>query len=251
MEISVPLHTVNTQNIYFSDKKKNVIVEGDFIKIIYSTGGFEMNGLYILFEVLGWKDMTIRKELTSATNWTQIQSRHKRMVPFDTSHVTNAAVFNRLCEIEKYIVDRYIKTYCPLKTPTYALKTQLQSGIIRCHSEQKDVVTTVQSPRFPSNPKMHTLGQVRNAAIIEGISEERNMGISIRAKTQEPIYSVNPWVTQPDTIKPFPVSYMDIIKRTAALDTTSNERFLLKISGVWETSANVGITIKFILVNQV
>lgn len=203
MEISVPLNNVNTQNIYFSEKKKNVVVDGDFIKIIYSTSGFEMNGLYILLGIESMKDQL-------CSNWMQLpikgftesivksdakimyenrnsQLTSKRIITFDPYSETNLKLINKLCEIEHDIIERYILNKCKSKYPSYILKTNLLCGTIKYHSEYKE----------------------------------------IKPKTIYPIYKTGIWG-----------------------DRHITERLILKISGIWETSTNVGITMKFILLQN-
>ena len=85
MEVSIPLNKINIQNIYFTDKKKNIIVDGDFIKILYSTNIFEMNGLYILFELE-------KKE----QSWTQIPNRVRRVYSFNLSSKENMDTIEHL-----------------------------------------------------------------------------------------------------------------------------------------------------------
>ena len=113
-------------------------------------------------------------------SWTQIASRSnvhvKRIITFDPFSQNNVRLIDRLCTVEREIIERYISEYCPLKTASYSLKNQLMSGTIKYHSENKEIE--------------HTSGM-----------------------------------------------------------TTHNikEKCILKISGVWETTTNVGITMKFIL----
>jgi len=188
MELSIPVDNINPQNIYFVDKKRNIIVEGDFIKIVYSTDSYEMIGLYATI------DFNIAKVISSTTttfdpriskkthstdseqNWTQIASRTptvntKRMITFDPFSKENNGLIEKLCSIEREIIERYISEYCPLKLATYSLRTQLMNGIIKYHSENKEI----------------------------------------------------------------------------ECGDEGKERCILKISGVWETATNVGITMKFIL----
>jgi hypothetical protein len=341
MELSIPVNQINTQNVYFVDKKRNIIVEGDFIKIVYSTDSYEMIGLYTTIEfnvheypqiymnggdessfpkkiqlrdnrivpltfakypvattraiiedgrirmnsgntcglgrpcglsgrpcglveqcsnefakntgcealgvrVLTGEDLSskvnafpifssqfassqfaspyiipppiisplsVSKEFFSECitpeyysqpnlnptlymidqsfqkgssdsldhSWTQIASRSsnvhvKRVITFDPFSQNNVRLIDRLCSVEREIIERYISEYCPLKTASYSLKNQLMSGTIKYHSENKEI--------------------------------EHTSGMSTH------------------NIK---------------------EKCILKISGVWETTTNVGITMKFIL----
>jgi hypothetical protein len=51
MNISIDLPKILLPNIYFPYKKTNIMMEGNFTKIIYSNEYFTMNGLYILFPI--------------------------------------------------------------------------------------------------------------------------------------------------------------------------------------------------------
>ena len=51
MNISIDLPKVTLPNVYFLDKKTNIIMDGNFTKILYSNDCFTMNGLYILFPI--------------------------------------------------------------------------------------------------------------------------------------------------------------------------------------------------------
>ena len=176
MELSINVHKVNTQNVYFTEKKKNIIVDGDFTKILYSTDVFEMNGLYILFKFDSLHFYSLSKlpsvskdTMASQQNWIQVNRTSKRTFAFSNASKLNMDLVERLCQIEKDIIERYIASNCPSKTASYILKNQLVSGTIKYHS-----------------------------------IDEANQ----------------------------------------------NSKTLLKISGVWETETNVGITMKFILLNE-
>jgi hypothetical protein len=194
MEISIPANKIDTRNIYFMEKKKNVIVDGDFIKILYSTPEFEMHGLYVFAEfetakqmhsVLSIRDMENHSYylLGGRQNATLPQ---KKYIVFNPSTIENASVIQLLCQIESSIIDRYIQKNCPGKIASYILKTQLMNGIIKYHSENA-------TPCPYSSP---------------GITSKYKMSMSI-----------------------------------------AKDKIILKISGVWETTTHVGITMKFISVS--
>ena len=204
MEISVPMNEIKTRNIFFGEKRKNIIVDGDFVKIVYSTESFEMNGLYILTEFgtanhakrpdsVYTEDPSVIKfgfGQTCDTNgeWVKIVNKNaiatpKRNIIFNILTKENTRTIEQLCQIETDIVDRYIASNCPLKTASYVLKNQLLSGSIKYHSENY----VVESP-----------------------------------------YS----------------------KINSIFEPQLKEDCILKISGIWETATNVGITMKFILLQH-
>jgi hypothetical protein len=51
MQLFIPISSVDPNNVYFTEKRKNVILDGNFVKIIYSTEHFEMNGLHLLLQI--------------------------------------------------------------------------------------------------------------------------------------------------------------------------------------------------------
>jgi hypothetical protein len=191
MELSIPVNNINTQNIYFTEKKKNIIVDGEFIKILYSTEVFEMNGLYILIEFDSLQFCAFSKtsrftDTTDMNNWTQSQNRSTQSIPrriftFNTRSKINTELIEILCQIEHDIIERYIASNCPSKIPSYILKPQLLGGTIKYHSECK---------------------------------------------------------------------YDDRRQNTNASFDFRNTKTILKISGIWETTTSVGITMKFILLNK-
>lgn len=239
MELSVPVNNICTNNVYFGEKRKNIIVDGDFVKILYSTDSFEMNGMYIFieFETINQskrydiEEPTFGTNLTSAKmftfstiaessanveitgEWVKIVNKNavatpKRNIIFNSHARENIALIERLCQIEKEIVDRYIASNCPSKFASYALKIQLLSGNIKYHSENSIIESplSIQS----SNMDFSQSQNLNNSFVCGGMNEFRNTSIE----------------------KP------------------TKEKYTLKISGIWETATQVGITMKFILANS-
>jgi hypothetical protein len=234
MELSIPVNKIDTRNVYFMEKKKNVIVDGDFVKILYSTAEFEMNGLYIFAEFAknaflcesGVQGL-IRNEITQekkCQNWTRIQSKQsatlhqKKYIVFNPSSFENAGLIELLCQIERSIIERYIQQNCPNKIASYMLKTQMANGIIKYHSENK----LVEFGQFPQRSKTEV-----TSVGIEGLSIQ--------------------------TVET--TSVVHLSRRENACDDElsffckTTDRVILKISGVWETTTHVGITMKFISSN--
>jgi hypothetical protein len=163
MELSIPADKIDIRNIYFMEKKKNVIVDGEFIKILYSTSEFEMNGLFIFaefttnqmnigpppgfmnesniedFDYLNSQNngaFSFKRCKMGATLNTLQQKKH---ILFNPNCVENSRLIHLLCKIESDIIDRYIKQNCPSKIASYILKNQLMNGFIKYNSENKYV----------------------------------------------------------------------------------------------------------------
>ena len=208
MELSIPVKVVNPQYIFFAEKRKNVIVDGNFIKITYSTAEFEMTGLHIHFDVdllpgftslpKNWAQVLHKSAPHSPTRILRsgiVQSKsgsmdftsaeNRRSIHFNLNSANNTDLIDRLCNIEKEIVDRYIACNCPSKLASYILKTQLLSGVIKYNSDNKIA---------------------RQSFADTAVAD---------------------------------MKWRDNIK----------EKCVLKISGIWETASNAGITMKFILLS--
>jgi hypothetical protein len=123
-------------------------------------------------------------EWVKIVNKNAIVTTPKRNVIFNSQERENVVLIERLCQIEKEIVDRYIASYCPTKFASYALKTQLLSGTIKYHSENSIIESPV------------------------SIKSRNHMGVG---------------------------------------EKQMKDKYILKISGIWETATQVGITMKFIL----
>lgn len=243
MELSVPINNINTQNVFFVEKKKNIIVDGEFVKILYSTDIFEMNGLYIFVEWQTIKDLAYNQHFTQITN----RSAAKRTITINPTSIANITCIERLCRIEHEIIERYIANYCPTKTASYILKTQLLSGTIKYHSDNKFTFEEKSSPinyrtQF-SNTASHKVTGISSQAELfksnnayTGINSERNISqqsVGLRGFTG---YELSPKINAL-----YSAYYSPVL---------TTEKCILKISGVWETPTTVGITMKFILVGN-
>jgi hypothetical protein len=228
MEISVPINEINTRNVYFGEKRKNIIVDGDFVKIIYSTDSFEMNGLYILTEFCLRDSKGISKENTCIP------------IP-NTKCSTNRMYF---ADYEKQQDHIYIEDQ-------YAVK----SGDVR--GEWVKIVNK-NSILTPKRNIILNILTKENAWVIEQLCRieteivDRYIANNCPLKTASYVlknqllsgsikyHSENFVVELPLRSTTHPICDSSQIK----------EECILKISGIWETTTNVGITMKFILLQN-
>jgi hypothetical protein len=133
-------------SIFFTEKKKNIIIDGTFTKLLYSTEYFTMSGLYIYFRICSKfvTDVLPKDKVPGIMHdGGKDQSNHKTYIQFNPTTEYNHAQIESMCELERYILHVYSKTqriHCE-KTPIYGLQTQLYSGCIRTHSEPVKSVT--------------------------------------------------------------------------------------------------------------
>ena len=52
MNVLLNINDFNIENVFLMENKENIIVNGIFIKILYSSEYFTMNGIYIDFPIL-------------------------------------------------------------------------------------------------------------------------------------------------------------------------------------------------------
>ena len=100
------------QNIYFLEKKANMIMDGFFTKIIFTNSFMTMNGIYL--------KLTIQKSPFKTPSY---------FLQFDTN--SHKELITRISNIEKQILLYYSIFYGIQKTHVYHLRTQLQQGSIK------------------------------------------------------------------------------------------------------------------------
>lgn len=107
------------QCIHFLEKKINMIMDGFFTKICFSDSCITMNGIYI--------DIPLQISFSITKN----------ILHFD--YTTNKDIIHKLSNIEKQLIQYYIFFYgISNKTPTYSLKTNLQSGSIKYYKDSNE-----------------------------------------------------------------------------------------------------------------
>jgi hypothetical protein len=126
MNISIELQKITVLNIYFLEKKKNIIMDGNFTKLIYSNEWFTMNGLYILFplEIIG-----IEKNL------------NKNILKINPYQSTNVFIIQEISKLEQRIIE-YYKTLTQSKCKnSNLLSRQLNSGSIKLYKDFNSLET--------------------------------------------------------------------------------------------------------------
>ena len=95
MIITLDLSKFTLANLFFLDTKRNIIMDGNFTKVIFSNEWFVMNGLYILFPI---EHMGVEKIM----NKTQIR--------FNPFLQYNQTIINEFSKLEKKILEYYKQT---------------------------------------------------------------------------------------------------------------------------------------------
>jgi hypothetical protein len=235
-------------SIFFTEKKKNIIIDGIFTKILYSTPHFTMTGVYIRFcicskltansvssneftekgfrgfgrvaDVSGW-----RQEIQSGTPIEDSAAKiiHKTYVTFNPTIEPNHSQIESICEFESRILSLY-------------------SNFVRSPTAEQD---------------RHISAAVAQQSVgLQGNSVER----SSNEFTKKPTNDVT--VTSESTIPIIPMKtpvyclrnqlYGGCIRahtengvQSQSVSTELYTKYI-KISGVWETDQTYGITYKVI-----
>jgi hypothetical protein len=123
MIVTLDLSKFTLSNMYFLDTKKNIIMDGNFTKLIFSNEFFVMNGIYILFPI----DHNGSEKIM---NKTQI-----RFNPFQQY---NQILINEFSKLEKSILEYYRQSrMCNCKIVPL-LQKQMLIGFMKTNKEYKN-----------------------------------------------------------------------------------------------------------------
>ena len=124
MNIVKSIDQYNEDNVYFCDPiKNNIMVEGNFIRILYSTPIFILNGVYLSISI---NQLTIEKYF------------NKYKCSFDISSHIN--IINKIRVIEEGILR---KINIKGKTPQYKIYEQIKNGNIKIFSDNIEKINNM------------------------------------------------------------------------------------------------------------
>jgi len=123
MFLFIQPYKFNIKNIFFLEKKTNMIMDGYFTKFVLSNEFMTMNGLFFKLP-----------QVLNTLNFLTVDTiHHKEWI-------------QQLCIIEKQII-QYYQMYFDTqnKIPVYLLKNQLQKGIIKYY---RNIENTFLQPNY-------------------------------------------------------------------------------------------------------
>jgi len=246
---------VDERNISFLETKKNNIIDGNFTKIIYKDTFVTVNGIYLLFPVT----------VTGVD-----KSNGKTNVFFNPKIVSNTSIINHISDIEGKIINCYKEEYnVSYKRNMSTLFNLLYNGKVKLYKEINYGVKRTEpcngSKRFldsrinlvtyhefgvkrTDDVAFHTCGENdvgrRTEKFVVGGYEERKpsepptfgvavQGCKLRLLTPD---QTTPGVSRPKSLVVEPLCGSD----------QNPTKIVLKISGIWETANEIGITYKFL-----
>jgi hypothetical protein len=209
MNIVLRKKQFSIENIHFLDMKRNIIVVGDFTKIVYFHPHFSMNGLYFDFPI----DV--------------VHNMYPKFVSFSTTSVKNAPLIQELIEIEKEIIESYKQENVIHKRAKYTLQTQLQMGKLKMYRNT-----------FLQNPLNHVGLSNQSPLNTVGLSNQSPLN-TVGLSNQSPLNQVG-------LSNQSPLNHVGLSNQSPLNQVGQKPSIVCKISGIWETEWEFGITFKFI-----
>lgn len=254
MELSIPIEIINPTNVYFVEKKKNIIVEGDFVKVLYSTDSFEMNGVYIAINFCVMKPSNSSVRLWVEMNHGNTVSRDLELYEsgapfildstmdpqndFSMPSIRGSSINDKLTHvnteswiqiINKTQQNREYSEYNGGRKHDYALQKRTEEDPLR--NTKKYII-------FDPNIK-------ENKMTMEKLCNfEREL---IKRYIEENCPEKTATYILKNQLTTNMIKYHSENKELSRKQNNI-ERCILKVSGIWETATHVGITMKFTLV---
>lgn len=123
ININIDISQFSLMNVFFLDTKRNIIMDGNFTKIIYSNQYFSMNSIFLFFPI----------EILSVDT-----ILNKRFIKYNPSHSKNQGLIEYVSKIESRILD-YFKAYSNINVRNSTLLSkQLNSGSVKIYHEHDD-----------------------------------------------------------------------------------------------------------------
>ena len=120
MNISIDINRVNIGGVFFLETKRNMIMDGNFTKLLYSNEYFTMNGIYIVFPIV----------VTSIEK--NINKTIMRLNPYSQQ---NQQIIQEFSKLELRLLDYYKNTYRTRGKISNLLSKQLYSGNLKLYKE--------------------------------------------------------------------------------------------------------------------
>lgn len=163
MNFIVDSSTIDWNHLFVTEKKKNIVIDGHFCKLIYSDESCITNGIFIHVRFLENRqedpdDMCVAQHTFRNSKNTQSLFQ-KETFYLDNTLAINKKQIEKIIQLEENILNYYgfflqHGVGDSKKTANYGLRTQLMSGIIKIHTtEINDTVNEI--VHFDKNDSIH------------------------------------------------------------------------------------------------
>jgi len=134
MNIVFDSNDFKIENLYFLEKKKNVVIDGFFSKMVYSDEFFTMNGIFFFLPLICQCDNTI--------------FQNKQCIQFQSHLPANLLCITKLSEIENSIINYYKKINSIKKRNNLVLTNQLYNGFFKIYKENYNSLKIHKNKKF-------------------------------------------------------------------------------------------------------
>ena len=250
MNIIIDISQIEYMNFVFLEKKKNIIVDGYFTKIIYSDPFVTFNNIYINCPI----------QIQYISN----DSSVKNSVFFNTSH--NIGVIKMITKLEEQIIESY-------KKRDFSNSSLFYRNIDSVHQVENNfhTKTSEQASSSGDSQLLQTLSSHSSSPEINRITEPRRGAVVLQNVTPNGSTFLQPLINENNTndssitsnrhykknnnlslynqlksgkIKLFREYNMEEVDQK--IIELNNIHIVLKISGIWETNNDIGIAFKFL-----
>jgi len=246
---------VDEKNISFLETKKNNIIDGNFTKIIYKDTFVTVNGIYLLFPVT----------VTGVD-----KSNGKTNVFFNPKIASNTSIINHISDIEGKIINCYKQEYnVSYKRNMSTLFNLLYNGKVKLYKEINYNHSRVNLVTYHEFGKkigdIVDLGstvpcgaQLRSAKpLLRDFHSCRENNVVRRTESfttqTHPVASLPDELVVESGVHRTPTLECEALReklrfsdQNRCCNDQSPTKIVLKISGIWETANEIGITYKFL-----
>jgi hypothetical protein len=120
MNLIINLKNFKLENVFFLDTKENIIMDGNFTKIIYSNEWYVMNGIYI--------------ELSLSSFYVE-KIMNKDYLRFNPLFETNINIIKEISKLENKLLEYYKKIFNVNNKINLLLTRQLRIGNLKIFKE--------------------------------------------------------------------------------------------------------------------
>lgn len=139
MNIVVNIQQFSLQSVHCLDTRRNIMMEGNFTKILYSDDVLISNGIYLRFPLqksrADGRPIRDAKETMSVTQKNQEMNSTRCIFYFNPHTQENQLLFQQFSFIESKLIDFYKKQNNVNKCSVYGLRNQLYSGSIKYYQD--------------------------------------------------------------------------------------------------------------------
>ena len=230
INLNIDIHNFSLANVFFLDTKRNIIMDGNFTKIIYSNHFFSMNSIFLYFPIevfsvdrrpqpytafrsdcdeppgtfghggLEEPQSGVLKPRFSSGNEQKPSALNKKFIKFNPCTPKNASLIQDISKIETRILE-YFKIYSNINVRTSnLLSKQLNTGNIKIYQEYSYSCDNTFNQR---NLSRDGQGSKDNQSLVKSTNDDEKYE---KEKTE----------------------------------------FVIKISGIWENYEEIGLTYKIL-----